>query len=132
MINFLELLGSIFILILLISIITHFCIDVWNKRFNFFINKDNYLINKHLLDDVSEIYKNSVHLPEVEKLRRNHNLDENSQLNAIKAFKTAEEKLLKKSSLEIYKMLTQKNIDCLKQFYSEDAIILIIINNLRS
>lgn len=100
-----------------------------NRHLN---NKDIYLIHKHILDNVCEIYKKSIFHPELEKLQRSHNLDSSSQLNAIKAFKTAEEKLLKKSSIEIYKQLTDENLNCLLLYYSRDTLLMIIIDNLRS
>ncbi len=44
---------------------------------------------------------------------------------------TAEEKLLKESSIEIYKSLTEENLECLRMYYSREMLLLVIINNLR-
>ncbi|MFW6219369.1 MAG: hypothetical protein ACOC33_00745 [bacterium] len=90
------------------------------------------MIHKHILDNTCEMYKKSIFIPKLDKLKRSHNLDSDSQLNAIKAFMTAEEQLLKTSSTEIYKMLTKENLECLLMYYSRDTILLIIIDNLRS
>ena len=101
-------------------------------RYRYLINHNNYLIHKHILDNVCDIYKKSMYLPQLEKLKHSYNLDSESQLNAIKAFSRAEQDLLKKSSLEVYKLLTKQNLLFLKTYYSEQSLLFIIINNLRA
>lgn len=122
---------NILIIIIFISLI--FLTSLYYiHKYRHLNKKDVYMIHKHILDNTCEMYKKSIFIPKLDKLKRSHNLDSDSQLNAIKAFMTAEEQLLKTSSTEIYKMLTKENLECLLMYYSRDTILLIIIDNLRS
>lgn len=115
------------ILLILIFISIYY---IYNRQLN--INKNQYLINKHLLDETCELYKKTILIPEITKLQKNYNLDENSQLNAIKAYRQAEENLIKNKCKDIYMLLTKQNRKALLKYYHQETILLIILNHLRS
>ena len=103
--------------------------------FNKIINENHYsgkIIFSIMNNEMFEIYKKNIFIPKIENLRASYNLDPNSQINAIKAYENAEFKLLKETATEIYKLLTKQNLLFLRTYYSQETLILIIINNLRA
>lgn len=126
--------GNVIVLFIILSLIIliGMLVYVYLYTIKYFTNKDNYLVQKHLLDETCEVYKRSIYEHKLEQLKVSHNLDENSPLNAIKAFNRAHEKLTRDSASEIYKKLSKSNLKCLRVYYSEETILLIIINYLRT
>jgi len=125
--NFFLILG-----IILIISIGFFYFYYFLIKLKYITNRDNYLIHKHILEEICENYKNSIYVPKLEELKRSHNLDENSQLNARSAFLKAKDNLDRSSAKDIYQKLSRHNLKCLQQYYSNDVLVLIIFNNLRS
>lgn len=127
-----DILNNLFLYLIIIWLILISYIGFYLLTHKYIVNHDNYLIHKHILDNTCDNYKKHIFLPELERLRNSYNLDPNSQVNAIRAYNDAEMKLLKTSSANIYKLLTGPNLLFLKKYYSEQVLILIIINNLRA
>ena len=120
------------ILVFLILNVLYIIFNKTTKKHNIDF-KDEYLIYTTVLEQVINNYKTLVLDEKVTNLRKNYDIDPQSKTNAIKIYQKEYNELLRQSSIEIMgKHLSKNTRDKLLEFYSEESLILHILNLLRS
>jgi hypothetical protein len=93
--------------------------------------RDEYIITVSILEQVIDDYYNMILEKEVQRIRKNYNLDPESKVNSIMAFEKQVNELVSKASVEIMKMLTLRTRKCLKKRFSNNSLALLIINRIK-
>ena len=94
--------------------------------------KDEYLIHTHILEQIIDNYKILILEEKITKLRKNYDIDPQSKTNSIVAYQKEYNKLLRQSSREVINHLSTNTRKKLLEYYTEDSLILHILNLLRS
>ncbi len=121
----------ILILILLILFINLFIILRTTFKKKEKVDKDQFTIYTFILNQVIEDYKKLVFSNNLNELQKKHNTNPKSETNAIKLFLKKKNNLLESSTKDILKSLNKDTYLNLLKFYSENNLILYIINILK-
>ena len=94
-------------------------------------SRDEYIINISVLEHIIDDYYNMILEKDVQRVRKNYNLDPESKVNSIIAFEKQVNELVSKASVDIMKMLTPRTAKCLKKRFSSNSLALLIINRIK-
>ena len=94
-------------------------------------SRDEYIVTISILEQVIDDYYNMVLEKDVQRIRKNYNLDPESKVNSIIAFEKQVNELISKASVAIMKMLTSRTRKCLKKRFSSNSLALLIINRIK-
>lgn len=113
------------ILLFYISVIISFRNTL--KKFN----KDEFLVNNHLLENIVNTYKDIILEDKQAHLKASHDINPDSKTNSIKLYNAKYNDLLKDSSKEIFRQLSKTTLNNLLTYYSKNGLILHIIHLLK-
>jgi hypothetical protein len=84
------------------------------------------------LNTILTVYKDNVLIPKFEKLKKEHDLNPQSQSNSIDLFNKQKEDLINKAVQESFsKFLDKRLVSKLERYYTRDGLILFIVTYFR-
>ena len=84
------------------------------------------------LNTILTVYKENVLIPRIEGLKKNYDLNPESQSNAIAAFEKDKDKLINEAVKETFsKFLDKRLTGMLETYYTRDGLILFIVTYFR-
>ena len=116
-----------------LSILILICIilQIKVKRRIIFAQEEYVVATKHL-EMIINCYKTSVLEHKLGVLHKTHNLDKDSQFNAIKKFDEENNNLISECAKDILKNYVNDNSKIiLAKYFSSDGLILFVITNLK-
>ncbi len=122
-----ELLIYYLLIIIVTLIATIYGIVKPRKKEQSIISKDEFLVVSHILENLIEEYKAIILSDQIIKLQKQHDIDPNSKTNAIDLYNEKYNKLIKRSSKEIFRTLSKSVLNKLLSYYTQDGLILHII-----
>ena len=119
----LDILNVVFLASILVIIILYARRNISNEQF---------VITLKSLSQVITAYKDNVLDPRIELLKKQHDLDPQSQTNSIKTFETEKDRMIKEAAQEIFKSyLNRSSYKILSQFYTDEGLVLFIVTYFR-
>jgi len=92
---------------------------------------ETFKICNLIIDQVIDDYKITIFEVKINQLISIHDTNPKSKTNAISLFQKKEKNLFKESAKTIIEMLNKNTYDNLLNYYSQDSLILYIINKLK-
>lgn len=84
------------------------------------------------LNTILTVYKNNILIPKIENLKKEHDLNPESQSNSIVLFNKQKEELIQQSVQETFsKFLDKRLVSKLERYYTRDGLVLFIITYFR-
>ncbi|MDX1699350.1 MAG: hypothetical protein R3250_01970 [Melioribacteraceae bacterium] len=84
------------------------------------------------LNTILTVYKNNILIPKIEKLKKEHDLNPESQSNSIVLFNQQKEELIQAAVQETFsKFLDKRLVSKLEQYHTRDSLILFIVTYFR-
>lgn len=94
--------------------------------------ESEFVVNRNVLLDVIELYKESILLNKIRMLKIQYDLNEKSPTNSRQAFEKAKNELISETVKEIIKnYLSKECAKSLLQYYNIDGLSLLIITHLK-
>ena len=122
----------IFLATLIILLSICITLQIIAKRRIIFKEEEYIVATKHL-ELMINCYKTSVLEPKLLSLQKTHDLDKNSQFNAIKKYEELRDNLIIECAKEILKNYTnEKSKKILAKYFSANGLILFVITNLKT
>ncbi len=84
------------------------------------------------LNTILTVYKDNILIPKIETLKKEHDLNPESQSNSIKLFNEQKEVLINEAVQETFsKFLDKRILSMLEKYYTRDGLILFIVTYFR-
>jgi hypothetical protein len=96
------------------------------------MDKDQYMISLKVLEDVMHNYKEIILIPKIESIKKNYDLNPESKMNSSHVYNEERDKMINAATIEIMKHMSPQVLENLANYYSREALLYIIISNLRS